>query len=240
MSAELNEINFDPDELAKKYRLERDKRLRQDGNEQYQEVSGEFSYFVEDPYLEEEIEREPLTDEVEVLIIGGGFGGMLAAARLREAGIDDFRIIEKGGNFGGTWYWNRYPGASCDIEAYIYFPLLEETGFVPKEKYTNASETLDYCHLICKKYKLYDNACLQTEVTSTVWDENAGLWTVKTDREDSIKARYVVHSNGPLNRPKLPAMKGINDFKGHTFHTSRWDYDYTGGDTKGNLTNLKG
>ena len=117
MSAELNEINFDPDELAKKYRLERDKRLRQDGNEQYQEVSGEFSYFVEDPYLEEEIEREPLTDEVEVLIIGGGFGGMLAAARLREAGIDDFRIIEKGGNFGGTWYWNRYPGeigrASC-------------------------------------------------------------------------------------------------------------------------------
>ena len=239
MSAELNEINFDPDELAKKYRLERDKRLRQDGNEQYQEVSGEFSYFVEDPYLEEEIEREPLTDEVEVLIIGGGFGGMLAAARLREAGIDDFRIIEKGGNFGGTWYWNRYPGASCDIEAYIYFPLLEETGFVPKEKYTNASETLDYCHLICKKYKLYDNACLQTEVTSTVWDENAGLWTVKTDREDSIKARYVVHSNGPLNRPKLPAMKGINDFKGHTFHTSRWDYDYTGGDTKGNLTNLK-
>ncbi len=239
MSAELNEINFDPDELAKKYRLERDKRLRQDGNEQYQEVSGEFSYFVEDPYLEEEIEREPLTDEVEVLIIGGGFGGMLAAARLREAGIDDFRIIEKGGNFGGTWYWNRYPGASCDIEAYIYFPLLEETGFVPKEKYTNASETLDYCHLICKKYKLYDNACLQTEVTSTVWDENAGLWTVKTDRDDSIKARYVVHSNGPLNRPKLPAMKGINDFKGHTFHTSRWDYDYTGGDTKGNLTNLK-
>lgn len=239
MSAEPNTINFDPDELGKKYRLERDKRLRQDGNEQYQEVSGEFSYFVEDPYLDEEIEREPLEDEVEVLIVGGGFGGMLAAARLREAGIDDFRIIEKGGDFGGTWYWNRYPGASCDIEAYIYFPLLEETGFVPKQKYTNAAETLEYCHIICDKYKLYDNACLQTEVQATVWNEDEGRWLVTTNRGDKIRARYVVHSNGPLNRPKLPAIKGINDYKGHTFHTSRWDYAYTGGDTGGNLSNLK-
>jgi cyclohexanone monooxygenase len=239
MSAELNTINFDPDELGKKYRLERDKRLRQDGNEQYQEVSGEFSYFVEDPYLDEEIEREPLEDEVEVLIVGGGFGGMLAAARLREAGINDFRIIEKGGDFGGTWYWNRYPGASCDIEAYIYFPLLEETGFVPKQKYTNAAETLEYCHIICDKYKLYDNACLQTEVQATVWNEDEGRWLVTTNRGDKIRARYVVHSNGPLNRPKLPAIKGINDYKGHTFHTSRWDYAYTGGDTSGNLSNLK-
>ncbi len=239
MSAEPNTINFNPDELAKKYRLERDKRLRQDGNEQYQEVSGEFSYFVEDPYLDEEIEREPLEDEVEVLIVGGGFGGMLAAARLREAGIDDFRIIEKGGDFGGTWYWNRYPGASCDIEAYIYFPLLEETGFVPKQKYTNAAETLEYCQIICDKYKLYDNACLQTEVQATVWNEAEGRWLVTTNRGDKIRARYVVHSNGPLNRPKLPAIKGINDYKGHTFHTSRWDYAYTGGDTSGNLSNLK-
>ena len=239
MSAEPNTINFDPDELGKKYRLERDKRLRQDGNEQYQEVSGEFSYFVEDPYLDEEIEREPLEDEVEVLIVGGGFGGMLAAARLREAGIDDFRIIEKGGDFGGTWYWNRYPGASCDIEAYIYFPLLEETGFVPKQKYTNAAETLEYCHIICDKYKLYDNACLQTEVQATVWNEDEERWLVTTNRGDKIRARYVVHSNGPLNRPKLPAIKGINDYKGHTFHTSRWDYAYTGGDTSGNLSNLK-
>jgi len=239
MSAEPSTINFDPDELGKKYRLERDKRLRQDGNEQYQEVSGEFSYFVEDPYLDEEIEREPLEDEVEVLIVGGGFGGMLAAARLREAGIDDFRIIEKGGDFGGTWYWNRYPGASCDIEAYIYFPLLEETGFIPKQKYTNAAETLEYCHIICDKYKLYDSACLQTEVQATVWNEDEGRWLVTTNRGDKIRARYVVHSNGPLNRPKLPAIKGINDYKGHTFHTSRWDYAYTGGDTSGNLSNLK-
>ncbi len=239
MSAELNQYDFDPDALRKKYRAERDKRLRQDGNEQYQEVSGEFSYFVEDPYVEERIEREPLNDEVEVVIIGGGFGGMLAAARLREKGIDDFKIIEKGGDFGGTWYWNRYPGASCDIESYIYFPLLEETGFVPKQKYTNAPETLEYCKIICEKFNLYENACLQTEVTSTVWNEDTRRWLVKTNLNDEIKARYVVHSNGPLNRPKLPAIKGINDFKGHTFHTSRWDYEYTGGNSHGNLDNLK-
>ena len=239
MSAELNQYDFDPDALRKKYRLERDKRLRQDGNEQYQEVSGEFSYFVEDPYVEEKIEREPLTDEVDVVIIGGGFGGMLAAARLREKGIDNFKIIEKGADFGGTWYWNRYPGASCDIESYIYFPLLEETGFVPKQKYTNAPETLEYCKIICEKFNLYENACLQTEVTSTVWNEDTERWLVKTNLNDEIKARYVVHSNGPLNRPKLPAIKGINDYKGHTFHTSRWDYEYTGGNSHGNLDNLK-
>jgi len=239
MAVEMNKYDFDPDDLAKKYRIERDKRLRQDGNDQYQEVSGEFSYFAEDPYISTELERDPLEDEVEVIIIGGGFGGMLAAVRLKEAGVDNFRILEKGGNFGGTWYWNRYPGASCDIESYIYFPLLEETGFIPKKKYTDAAETLEYCHLICEKYELYDNACLQTEVISTVWVEDIKRWIVKTNKNDKIKARFVVHSNGPLNRPKLPAIKGINDFKGHTFHTSRWDYDYTGGDSNGNLSSLK-
>ena len=239
MAIQTNTYDFDPDALAKKYRIERDKRLRQDGNDQYQEISGEFSYFAEDPYINKELERDPFEDEVEVLIVGGGFGGMLAAVRLREAGIDNFRIIEKGGNFGGTWYWNRYPGASCDIESYIYFPLLEETGFIPKKKYTDAAETLEYCHIICEKYQLYDNVCLQTEVTSTVWDEDINRWIVSTNKKDKIKARFVVHSNGPLNRPKLPAIKGINNFNGHTFHTSRWDYDYTGGDSNGNLSNLK-
>ena len=234
-----DETSFDPDFLAKKYLEERDKRLREDGNDQYLEIKGEFSYFAEDPYVEEEIQRKPLKDEVEVIIIGAGFGGMLAAARLKEAGIKDFRIIEKGGDFGGTWYWNRYPGASCDIESYVYFPLLEETGFVPKKKYTDAPETLEYCRVLSKKFKLYEKACFQTEVTSTKWDEDIQRWIVETDKKDCMKAKYVVHSNGPLNRPKLPAIKGINDYKGHTFHTSRWDYKYTGGSSHGNLSNLK-
>ena len=232
-------LNFDPEALGRKYQEERDKRVREDGNDQYQEVTGEFAYFVEDPYISSELQREAVDEEVEVVIIGGGFGGMLAAARLREAGIDDFRIIEKGGDFGGTWYWNRYPGASCDIESYVYFPLLEETGFVPKQKYTNAPETLEYCHVIAQKYRLHEGAMLQTEVTSTDWDENLNRWVVSTNRQDSIKARFVVHSNGPLNRPKLPAITGISNFTGHTFHTSRWDYKYTGGNSHGGLTHLK-
>ena len=232
-------MSFDPEALGRKYQEERDKRLRADGNDQYQEVSGEFAYFVEDPYIENELTREAIDEEVEVVIIGGGFGGMLAAARLHDAGITDFKIVEKGGDFGGTWYWNRYPGASCDIEAYVYFPLLEKTGFVPRQKYTNAAETLEYCHVIAKTYGLNERALMQTLVTSTDWDEQQGRWTVSTDRQDRLRARYVVHSNGPLNRPKLPAIRGINDFKGHTFHTSRWDYAYTGGDSNGGLTNLK-
>ena len=135
-------IDFDPDVLRAKYREERDKRVRSDGNEQYVEVQGDFSRYVDDPYVDPGFTRAPLTDEVAVLIIGGGFGGLLAAARLREAGVDDIRIIEKGGDFGGTWYWNRYPGAQCDIESYIYLPLLEETGYIPKEKYSYAPEIM--------------------------------------------------------------------------------------------------
>ena len=138
-----DQIDFDPNALRDKYREERDKRLREDGNDQYIEVTGDFSHYVDDPYVEPNFLREPILEEIEVVVIGGGFGGMLAAIRLKEAGIEDIKIIEKGGGFGGTWYWNRYPGASCDIESYVYLPLLEKTGFVPKKKYTDAPETLE-------------------------------------------------------------------------------------------------
>ena len=238
-SIKQDSLGFDPDELRQKYRLERDKRVRVDGNDQYLEVKGDFSYFVEDPYIDEEISRDSLEKTFHTVIIGGGFGGVLSGARLREQGIDDFRIIEKGGDFGGTWYWNRYPGASCDIESYIYFPLLEETSFIPKRKYTDAAETLDYFKVLSDKFSLKENALFQTEVNEVKWISDEKLWFIKTNRQDSIKARYVIHANGFLNRPKLPAMKGINDYQGHTFHTSRWDYAYTGGNSNGNLNNLR-
>ena len=238
-SVKQDSLGFNPDELRKKYRLERDKRVRVDGNDQYLEVKGDFSYFVEDPYIDEEISRDSLEKTFHTIIIGGGFGGVLSGARLREQGIDDFRIIEKGGDFGGTWYWNRYPGASCDIESYIYFPLLEETSFIPKRKYTDAAETLDYFKVLSDKFSLKENALFQTEVNEVKWISDEKLWFIKTNRQDSIKARYVIHANGFLNRPKLPAMKGINDYQGHTFHTSRWDYAYTGGNSNGNLNNLR-
>ena len=229
----------DLEAIRRRYAAERDKRIREDGNDQYVEIAGDLAHFVDDPYVEPGFQRDPVERAVDALIIGGGFGGLLAGARLRQAGVKDICVVEKGGDFGGTWYWNRYPGASCDIEAYVYFPLLEKTGFVPKQKYTNATETLEYCHVIAKTYGLNERALMQTLVTSADWDEDQGRWVVATDRQDRLKARYVVHSNGPLNRPKLPAIRGIGDFKGHTFHTSRWDYGYTGGDSNGGLTNLK-
>jgi len=234
------ELGFDPDALRAKYREERDRRLRADGNDQYLEVKGDFAHFIEDPYVEPGFTRAPITDEVEVAVIGGGFGGLLAGARLREAGVDDIRIIEKGGDFGGTWYWNRYPGAMCDVESYVYLPLLEELGYVPREKYARAPEILAHSRAIGKKYDLYRGACFQTEVTEMRWDEASGRWILATNRGDRMKARFVAMSNGPLNRPKLPGIPGIESFRGHSFHTSRWDYAYTGGDSNGNLAGLRG
>ncbi|MGC2491561.1 flavin-containing monooxygenase [Candidatus Binatus sp.] len=230
-------LDFDPDALREKYRQERDKRVRTDGNAQYVEVAGKFAHYLDDPYVKP-FDRAPLTDEVDVIVIGGGFGGLLAGARFHEAGIKDVRIIESSGDFGGTWYWNRYPGAQCDIESYCYLPLVEELGYMPKEKYSFAPEIYEHSRRIAEHYHLYDNACFQTRVSELRWDEDAARWIVSTDRGDAMRARFVVMATGPLNRPKLPAIPGIDDFEGHTFHTSRWDYEYTGGDHSGRLTKL--
>ena len=235
----VGEIDFEPDALLEKYLAERDKRLREDGNSQYVEVKAEFSKYVEDPYVDPGFTREPVFDEVEFAIIGGGFGGLLMGARLREAGFKDIRVVESAGDFGGTWYWNRYPGAMCDVESYCYLPLLEELGYMPKHKYSFAPEILEHSRRIARHYNLYENALMQTGVTEMHWDEAAARWIISTNRGDRFKAQYVAMANGPLSRPKLPGIPGINEFKGYTFHTSRWDYRYTGGDSYGNLSGLK-
>ncbi|HIF98416.1 MAG TPA: NAD(P)/FAD-dependent oxidoreductase [Myxococcales bacterium] len=240
MSDHQNAANFDPDGLRDKYRAERDKRLRSDANKQYIEVKGEFAHFLDDPYVEPGFERAPLEDEVEVAVIGGGFGGLLVGARLRDEGVEDIRIIDSAGDFGGTWYWNRYPGVACDIESYIYLPLLEETGYMPTQKYITGAEILEHCQRIGRKYDLYRDACFQTKVTELRWDENINRWIISTNRGDHMQAHYVCMALGVLNQPKLPGVPGIENFKGHTFHASRWDYAYTGGDADGNLTGLKG
>ena len=234
----VDELGFDPAALRAKYLDERNKRLRTEGNAQYREVTGDLQRFTDDPYIEAPIVREPVTEEIDVAIVGGGFGGLLAAVRLEQAGLGNFRIFEKGGDFGGTWYWNRYPGAQCDIESYIYLPLLEETGFIPKEKYSYAPEIFAHAQRIGTHFKLYERACFQTQIKSATWDEASARWQVKTDRGDHFKARFLVMCSGPLNRPKLPGIPGIETFKGHTFHTSRWDYDYTGGNASGGLHKL--
>ena len=227
--------DFDANALRERYARERDKRLRADGNGQYVEIGERFGEYLCDPHIEKPLVREPLTDEVDALIVGGGFGGLLAGARLRQAGVKRIRIVEKAGDFGGTWYWNRYPGAACDIESFIYLPLLEETGYMPVQKYSQGKEIFAHARRIGEHYDLYRDACLQTEVTALDWDESSQCWVVGTNRDDAIRARFVVISNGPLHRPKLPGIEGIGDFAGHSFHTSRWDYQYTGGDMEGNL-----
>lgn len=227
----------DRNTIRARYAVERDKRLRADGNEQYVEMAGQYAHYLDDPYTEA-TPRAPLTDEVTVALIGGGFGGLITGARLVQAGITDVRIIEKGGDVGGTWYWNRYPGAQCDVESYVYLPLLEDTGYLPTEKYAHAPEIQEHCQRIATHFGLYDNACLSTEVTSVEWDDAASRWIIRTNRDDAIRARFIVMGNGPLHRPKLPGIPGIESFQGHSFHTSRWDYAYTGGHSSGGLDRL--
>ena len=234
-------LGFDPDVLAQRYTTERDKRIRADAEEQFLQLSHDSpfanKYLEEDPYCEP-LERAPLKDEREVIVIGGGWVGMLTATRLIQAGIRDVRIIESGGDFGGTWYWNRYPGAQCDIESYSYLPLLEETGYVPKLRFSYASEIYEHAQRIGKHFDLYKDAVFQTWVTELRWLEDESVWQVKTNRGDEMRARHICLGTGPANRPRLPGIPGVEQFKGHSFHTCRWDYNYTGGSPEGDLTGL--
>lgn len=225
-------MTLDIDTIRAKYAEERDKRVRADGNDQYVEIAGKFAHYKEDPYIPVR-PREPVNDHVTFAFIGGGFAGLISAAKLKEAGVEDVRIVEKGGDFGGTWYWNRYPGAQCDTASLIYMPLLEETGHMPSEKYAHAPEILSHCQRIGNKFGLYDNALLHTEVTALEWDDANSRWLIRTNRGDAFTAQFVGLGTGPLHVAKLPGIPGIEYFKGHSFHTSRWDYAYTGGSPEG-------
>ncbi len=230
---------FDAEALRERYRVEREKRLRPDGVDQYVEITGRHARFAEDHYARP-VTREPRTEHATVAVVGGGFAGLIAAVRLRESGVDDICVIEKASGFGGTWYWNRYPGAQCDVESYVYLPLLEETGYIPTEKYAAGPEILQHCHRIAEQFGLYERALLSTEVTGLSWDADRGVWAISTNHGDRLTARYVAVGGGPLHRPKLPGIPGLDRFEGHAFHTSRWDYAYTGGGPAGGLTGLAG
>ena len=227
------------DALHDKYLAERDKRLRSDGVAQYVHVEDVFIGDVEDPYAGAPSERAAISEDVDVVVVGGGFSGLLAAASLLKEGVSDIRVIEKGSDIGGTWYWNRYPGCRCDVDAYTYLPLIEDHGAMPSERYATAPEILNHARRIAERTGIYDRTMLQTGVSGVDWDAVAGRWIVTTDRGDRIRARFVCMASGILSRPKLPGIPGARDFKGHTFHTSRWDYDYTKGDNTGGLTGLK-
>jgi cyclohexanone monooxygenase len=211
---------FNADEQAR-YREFKEARR---GAADYMAMEGEFARYLEDVYSAPPVQRDALTDECDIVVIGAGFAALLLWYKLREAGFGDVRFCEKGGDVGGTWYWNRYPGIACDVEAYSYLPLLEEMGYFPTMKFASGFEILEYCQSMAQRFGFYDHCLFHTTVEQTTWDEATQRWTVVTDRGDRMRARFVVLANGILTTPKLARIEGMETFNGKSFHTSRWDY----------------
>jgi cyclohexanone monooxygenase len=230
--------DIDLDALREKYRREREKRLRPEGSKQYLELKDDFAEFAEiDPHSPPLV-RDSMSEDIEVAVLGGGIAGLLSGAYLKKAGVGDVRVIEMGGDFGGVWYWNRFPGIQCDNDAYCYIPLLEELNYMPTKKFADGAEIYEHCRRIAKHFGLYDGAIFGTQVRELRWDDSLKRWRISTNRGDDLRARFVILTPGSFNRPKLPGIPGIKDFNGHSFHSSRWDYEYTGGDASGGLDKL--
>lgn len=211
---------FNAEEQAK-YRENKETRR---GAADYIRMEGEFSKYLEDVYSEPPVERPALDDDCEILVIGAGFGAMLLWYRLMDAGFTNVRFCEKGGDVGGTWYWNRYPGIACDVESYSYLPLLEEMGHIPSMKFASGFEILEYCQTMAERFHFYERCLFHTTVEETNWDDDAKRWIVKTDRGDAMRAQFVVLANGILTTPRLAKIDGMETYKGKAFHSSRWDY----------------
>ena len=209
-------------EEQRRYRAFKEARA---GSADYIRMEGAFSEYLEDVYSEPPVQRDALNDECEILVIGAGFGALLLWYRLRQAGFKDVRFCEKGGDVGGTWYWNRYPGIACDVESYSYLPLLEEMGYIPTMKFASGFEILEYCQSMAERFGFYERCLFHTTVEQTTWDQKRARWTVKTDRGDAMRARFVVLANGILTTPRLARIDGMETFLGDAFHTSRWNYE---------------
>ena len=231
-------LGYDPDAVRAKYLAERDKRLVA-GRAEIRDLTSDerFARYREDPFTPV-AGRDPVADDVDVVIVGGGIAGVLAGAQLRKAGVESIRIVDQAGGIGGTWYWNRYPGVMCDVESYIYLPMLEELDYIPSERYASGEEIRLHLQAIAERFDLVDDALFHTGVARAEWDEPAARWRVHTDRGDEVTCRYYVLAVGILNLMKLPAIPGMEDFAGHSFHTARWDYAYTGGRPGQPLTEL--
>lgn len=218
-------IQIDADTVLRRFAEEREKRLRPEGFGQYLGLTQDMD---RDPWTQRQA-REPVADHVTFTFVGGGWAGLLTGAELAKRGIHDVRIIDRAGDFGGVWYWNRYPGVMCDSPAALYLPLLEETGHMPSMKYAFQPEILEHCQRIGRQFGLYDKALFHTSVERAEWDEAARLWRITTDRGDSFTSTYLSLGLGFFSTPKLPGISGIETFKGKAFHAARWDYEYTGG-----------
>ena len=229
---------FDPDAVRAKYLAERDKRLVP-GRAEIRDLTRDeyFARFREDPFTPY-TPRDAIADDVDVVIVGGGIAGVVAGAHLRKAGIERIRIVDQAGGIGGTWYWNRYPGVMCDVESYIYIPMLEELDYVPRDRYASGDEIRQCLQTLAERYDLVGDALFHTGVLQAAWDDDAARWRVRTDRGDELSCRYYVLAVGILNLMKLPAIPGMERYAGPSFHTARWDYEVTGGAPGQPLTKL--
>lgn len=235
--------------LVQKYDEEKKKRLRSDGNNQYvdleQAKTSKLASLVQDPWVDHaalNAQQPNLSngDHVKFTILGAGFCGLIYSARLIEAGFkpDDIRLVDVAGGFGGTWYWNRYPGLMCDSESSIYLPLLEETGYMPKHRYSHGHEIREHAERIAEKYGIQDKAVFRTHIDTMDWNEDSKRWSLKMtqDRgpeaqqvEIAVTSQFVILANGVLNHPKAPKIDGLDEYEGQMIHTGRWKYDISGG-----------
>ena len=231
-------VPFDPEVVHARYLAERDRRLVP-GRSAVRDLSrgAEAAQYRADPFTAY-VQRTPIVDDPEVVIVGGGIAGLLAGAQLRKSGVQRIRIVDAAGGVGGTWYWNRYPGVMCDVESYQYLPMLEELGYIPTQRYALGEEIRLHLQNIADRFTLTPDALFHTQVQTASWDEASSRWHVRTDRGDELSCRYYILAVGILNLMKLPAIPGMDDFGGRGFHTARWDYGYTGGAPGEPLTKL--
>ncbi|KXT05795.1 hypothetical protein AC578_1005 [Pseudocercospora eumusae] len=228
---------------TERYAQERAKRVGK-GSKQYLDPkqSPKLSYLLEDPWIASGTPIQQVVSDGghrKFVIVGAGFGGILFAVNLIKAGFkaDNILIVDPAGGFGGTWYWNRYPGLMCDVEAYIYMPLLEEMDYMPKHKYASGDELREYAERICEKYGLTKTAMFQSSVKRMHWDAGRRTWKLQLEQKPKggsaclidMTADFVYLANGILANAKVPDLPGTDEFRGSMFHTARWNYEITGG-----------
>ncbi len=174
-----------------------------------------------------------MATDFDAVIIGAGFGGMYMLHRLRQKGFNA-RVFEAGKGVGGTWYWNRYPGARCDVESvqysYQFSPELEQE-WEWSERYATQPEILRYANHVADRFDLRRDIRFETRVTQAAFDESDNIWLVETDKGDRVRARFVITAMGCLSSPNTPKIPGLEDFEGPTYHTGNWPHegvDFTG------------